>query len=105
GHLIWSFAFLPVWVGVAKVVGLYDRDEPALRHTTVDEALHVLLWGLIGASVLALLLALTPTGRPDASNTLMVAALAAASLFPLRALARFVWRKATPPERIAIVGS
>ena len=105
GQAIWSLAFLPVWVGLAKVIGLYDRDEPALRHTTVDEAPYVLLWGLIGASLLALLLSLTPAGRPDASSTLVVAAVAAVSLFPLRALARFLWRRVTPPERVAIVGS
>src|SRR5262249_23254202 len=98
-------AFLPVWVGLAKVVGLYDRDEPAVRHTTVDEALHILVWGLIGASLLALLLSVTPAGRPDASSTLVVAAVAAASLFPLRASARLLWRRVTPRERIAIVGS
>ncbi len=102
---IWSFAFLPVWVGLAKVLGLYDRDERPLGHTTIDEAPHVLLWGLIGASLLALLLSLTPAGRPDASSTLVAAAVAAASLFPLRALARFLWRRVTPPERVAIVGS
>jgi exopolysaccharide biosynthesis polyprenyl glycosylphosphotransferase len=105
GQSLWSFAFLPVWVGLAKVLGLYDRDERPLRHTTVDEALHVLLWGLIGASSLALLLSLTPAGRPDASSTLVVAAVAAASLLPLRALARLLWRRVTPPERVAIVGS
>jgi len=105
GQSIWSFAFLPVWVGLAKLLGLYDRDERPLRHTTIDEALHVLLWGLIGASLLALLLSVTPAGRPDAPSTLAVAAVAAATLFPLRALARFLWRRVTPPERVAIVGS
>ena len=50
GASIWSLAFLPIWVGLAKGLGLYDRDERALRHATIDEAPHVLLWGLIGAS-------------------------------------------------------
>ena len=105
GQSLWSFAFLPMWVGLAKVLGLYDRDERPLRHTTIDEALHVLLWGLIGASLLALLLSLTPAGRPAAPSTLAVAAVAVVSLLPLRALARFLWRRMTPPERVAIVGS
>jgi exopolysaccharide biosynthesis polyprenyl glycosylphosphotransferase len=105
GQSIWSFAFLPFWVGLAKVLGLYDRDERQLRHTTIDEALYVLLWALIGASLLALLLSLTSAGGPAASSTLVAASVAAATLFPLRALARFLWRRVTPPERVAIVGS
>lgn len=105
GQSIWSLAFLPVWVGLAKVLGLYDRDERPLRHTTIDEALHVVLWGLIGASLLALLLSLTPVGPPAPPGTLVAAAVAASSLFPLRALVRFLWRRVTPPERVAIVGS
>ena len=105
GASIWSLAFLPVWVGLAKGLGLYDRDERALRHATIDEAPHVLLWGLIGASLLALVLSLTPAGQPTASSTLVVAAVAAATLLPLRASARYLWRRVTPPERVAIVGS
>ena len=104
GASLWSFAFLPLWVGLAKGLGLYDRDERALRHATIDEAQHVLLWGLIGASLLALVLSLTPAGQPTASSTLVVAAVAAATLFPLRASARCLWRRVTPPERVAIVG-
>lgn len=105
GQSIWSLAFLPVWVGLAKVLGLYDRDERALRHTTIDESRQVLLWAVIGAMLSALLLSWTPAGRPDAASTLVAATVAAASLFPLRALARFLWRRVTPPERVAIVGS
>ena len=29
---------LPVWLVIAKLLGLYDRDERPLRHTTIDEA-------------------------------------------------------------------
>ena len=29
GASIWSLAFLPIWVGLAKGLGLYDRDERA----------------------------------------------------------------------------
>ena len=35
---IWLLAFLPVWILVAKLAGLYDADHRALRHLTVDEA-------------------------------------------------------------------
>ena len=70
----------PSWVGLAKGLGLYDRDERALRHATIDEAQHVPWGGLIGATLLALVLSLTSAGQPTASSTLVVAAVAAATL-------------------------
>src|SRR5262245_15526966 len=30
----WSLVLLPAWVALAKALGLYDRDERSLRHTT-----------------------------------------------------------------------
>ena len=33
----WAALFLPVWLVLAKLFGLYDRDHTALRHLTVDE--------------------------------------------------------------------
>ena len=34
---LWPFAFLPLWLLIAKFFGLYDRDHRALRHLTADE--------------------------------------------------------------------
>jgi exopolysaccharide biosynthesis polyprenyl glycosylphosphotransferase len=101
----WSVGFLPVWLGIAKLLGLYDRDERPLRHTTIDEALYLLLWAVLGTSVVALLLLLTPAGWPDASTAVAAGLVAAVAVFSLRALARFLWRTVTPPERVAIIGS
>lgn len=105
GQFAWSLVWLPAWIGLAKLLGLYDRDERPLRHTTIDETLHLVLWALIGTLLLALFLLLTPAGRPDTPRTLVVGVVAVVSLFPLRALVRFIWRSVTPPERLAIVGS
>ena len=65
GQLAWSLGFLPVWVVIAKLLGLYDRDERPLRHTTIDEAESLVLWGVSGTFALVLLLQLTPAGRPN----------------------------------------
>src|SRR5262249_10081544 len=45
---IWALAFLPVWVLVAKLAGLYDADHRAIRHLTVDEAPVIIAWAVIG---------------------------------------------------------
>jgi exopolysaccharide biosynthesis polyprenyl glycosylphosphotransferase len=104
-QLVWSLAFLPLWILVAKLLGLYDRDERALRHLTVDEIPSLVLWALIGTTGLSLFLELTPGGRPSSSSALAVGGTAAVSVFLLRGAARWLWRATTPPERVAIVGS
>ena len=62
---IWALAFLPVWVLVAKLAGLYDADHRAVRHLTVDEAPVIVAWAVIGVTVVALLVQLTPAAAPD----------------------------------------
>jgi exopolysaccharide biosynthesis polyprenyl glycosylphosphotransferase len=104
GHLAWSLVYLPVWILVAKLLGLYDRDESALRHLTVDEVPQLVVWAVVGASGLSLFLELTPAGRPDASSAVTAGIVAAVSVLPLRALVRWTWRTVTPPERVVVVG-
>ena len=51
---IWFVAFLPVWVLVAKLAGLYDADHRAMRHLTVDEAAAICAWGVVGTVAVVL---------------------------------------------------
>ena len=104
GHLAWGLAYLPAWVLVAKLLGLYDRDESALRHLTTDEVPWLMLWALVGTSGLCLFLELTPAGRPTASSAVAAGIVAAVAVVSLRALARWAWRRLTPPERIVLIG-
>src|SRR6266571_1250734 len=34
---MWAIALLPGWVLIAKLFGLYDRDQRSIRHLTGDE--------------------------------------------------------------------
>ncbi len=103
--LVWSLAYLPIWVVVAKLLGLYDRDKRTLRALTVDEFPLLILWAMIGTSGLSLFLDLTPVGRPDASEAVITGVVAAISTFALRAITRWFWRAMTPPERAVIIGA
>ena len=102
----WSVLFLPAWILAAKLYGLYDRDHRSLRHLTVDELPIILLWAITCVVGLAAFLSLTPAGGLGTSSTairaLCIALLAALAL---RSLARFAWRRITPPERVVIIGS
>ena len=103
-QLAWSLAFLPMWIVIAKVLGLYDREARALRHMTVEEVPMIVLWALIGTTLLSLFLGLAPAGRPDASSALVAGVVAALSAVTLRAFARWLWRSVVPPTRVAIIG-
>jgi lipopolysaccharide/colanic/teichoic acid biosynthesis glycosyltransferase len=101
---IWALAFLPAWILVAKLAGLYDADHRAMRHLTVDEAPVIVAWGVVGAAFIALLVQLTPADAPDLGELAVIALVAAASDLFLRAGARALWRATTPLERVMIVG-
>src|SRR6478672_3847680 len=101
---IWMLAFLPVWILIAKLAGLYDADHRAMRHLTVDEAPAIVAWGVIGAAAVSLLCELTPAGPLDVGELLAVAAITIVLDLALRVAARAVWRANTPRERVFVVG-
>jgi hypothetical protein len=101
---LWALAMLPVAMLVAKLLGLYDRDHRALRHLTADEVPALAAWAVSVATLVALLLPLTdaePLGGFHAALFALVAFVAATGL---RALARFLWWRRVPPEKVGIVG-
>jgi exopolysaccharide biosynthesis polyprenyl glycosylphosphotransferase len=104
-HAAWAIVFLPAWILIAKLFGLYDRDHRTLRHLTVDELPTVFVWAAGGAVSTAVFLQVAPAGpiRFEAKLWLCVAAGLGALLF--RSSARYLWRRVTPRERTAIVGS
>ncbi len=102
---VWLFAFMPVWILIAKLSGLYDRDHRSLRHLTVDEAPVIAAWGLIGVVAVSLLGELTPAGGLDTSELVVAAGVAIVADLLLRVAARAIWRNTTPPEQVLVVGS
>ena len=101
---LWPLLFLPLWLLVAKLLGLYDRDHQALRHLTADELPVVIAWAGTITALLALLLPLTsagPLGSLNAAEHIAVATLAALCC---RSLARWLWFRRTPPELVGIIG-
>jgi exopolysaccharide biosynthesis polyprenyl glycosylphosphotransferase len=103
-HLVWAALFVPVWLLLAKIIGLYDRDHRALRHLTVDELPGLFIWATIGTSLLSLFLAITPAGALSVAAAVRAWVLVLGSAFILRAVARILWRRITPPARTLIGG-
>lgn len=101
---LWPFVFLPLWILVAKLFGLYDRDHKALRHLTADEVPALVAWAATISALLAVLLPLTPAqgfGSIEAVEFMLVAVGAA---IITRSLARRLWWIWTPPEHVGLIG-
>jgi exopolysaccharide biosynthesis polyprenyl glycosylphosphotransferase len=72
---------------------------------TVEEVPMLVLWALVGTTLLSLFLDVAPAGRPDASSAIVAGVVAAVSAIALRALMRRLWRNVVPPARAVIIGS
>src|SRR5262249_48353234 len=96
-------AFLPIWLVLAKLLGLYDHDQRSLRHLTVDELPSIFIWSLTGTALLTLLLVGLDDVRMRTAlwSWFLVGSLA----FLFRGAARYLWRKVTPPEKTVILGA
>jgi exopolysaccharide biosynthesis polyprenyl glycosylphosphotransferase len=100
----WALALLPVWVVIAKLIGLYDRDHAAIRHLTVDEFPAIAAWAGAGVAMLALVLPQLPPGQVDPGHAFAAWVVATAGALVLRSVARWAWRRATPREVTAVLG-
>ncbi len=100
----YAFVLLPVWLLLAKLLGMYDRDHRAIRHLTVDEVPGIVAWAAGGTAIIAIVLPLTPAESLTSAGAARMFLLAAISAFVLRGTARWLWRRMTPAERTAVVG-
>jgi exopolysaccharide biosynthesis polyprenyl glycosylphosphotransferase len=104
GAAFWIVALLPLWIILAKLHGLYDRDHRALRHLTVDELGSIVAWSTVSTAVSMGLLQLTPTGALSAGAAVQLWLLVTLITPVLRGLTRLLWRRWTPPARVLLVG-
>jgi exopolysaccharide biosynthesis polyprenyl glycosylphosphotransferase len=102
---LWSAFFLPLWIVLAKLHGLYDRDQRSLRHLTVDEIPNIFMWALTGTAAVSALLLLFPHDSLQISDALWMWLIAGSAAFVLRGTMRLLWRRIVPPENTIIVGT
>jgi exopolysaccharide biosynthesis polyprenyl glycosylphosphotransferase len=100
------FASLPLWVVLARLYGLYDRDEERTDHSSVDDFFGVLqvvtigTWGfLVGTYV-------TGLAHPSLERLIVFWGLAIGFVSLFRVVIRFVGRRqAAYVQNVLIVGS
>jgi exopolysaccharide biosynthesis polyprenyl glycosylphosphotransferase len=97
---LWAAAFLPSFVLLAKMAGLYDRDQFVLHKTTLDEAPSLLAVAAILSLGIEGVQSIEYTGIP----TLPFCAVLTCALVVARGAARFVTVRTTASERVLVVG-
>ena len=94
GHeLLFFFAVLPLWVVLAKLYGLYERDEEKADHSTVDDFLGVFHLVTVGVWLFFLGSAATGLASPPLARLVLLWALAIACVTAGRATARTICRR------------
>jgi exopolysaccharide biosynthesis polyprenyl glycosylphosphotransferase len=100
----WSFGFLPVWLLLAKLFGLYDRDQMTIRHLTFDELPRIAAWAAAGTAALGLFGYLAGVNPLTVGDAFAISLIVTALDVVLRGGSRWLWRQLTPPERTWVVG-
>ena len=83
---------LPVWVVMAKLYGLYDRDEERTDHSTADEIGDVFHMVTVGTWAVFVVLKLTGLANPSVAKVATFWILAVVLVAAARAAARAVCR-------------
>ena len=100
----WALLTIPLWILLAKLFGLYDRDHRALRHLTIDELPSLAGWVASGLLAVALTLDIAGVEAPPDWRLLVAWGAGVLSATIIRAITRWVWRRVTPPEATIILG-
>lgn len=103
GEILLFALMLPAWVLVAKLHGLYDKDDEGTDHTTVDDLVGVLHLVTLGTWLFVFIGWATGWAHPSLGK-LLVFSLLALALVPLaRAAARAAARRSTLFVQNAVV--
>ena len=105
-ELLLFFGTLPLWVLLAKLHGLYERDEERADHSTVDDIVGVLHIVTIGSWLFLITSLATGLANPEPLKLATFWALAIALVTIARASARAVCRRSvTYLQNTIIVGA
>ena len=104
-HLTWeSLVGVPLLLVVAKLLGLYDRDETLLRKTTLDEAPKLFQLATLCTLVAWLAGRLVVAGTLDRKEALFLWLTLGGLLVLARAAARHIALRVGPVERCLFIG-
>ncbi|MCO5314732.1 MAG: sugar transferase [Solirubrobacterales bacterium] len=106
GHreILWVLPAIPVWLLIAKINRLYDRDDRKIRHRTPSEIPELIATSAITIAILRGIAELFGPHLPS-GTLIIIGSVAGILAVTLRAIARWVYRKLTTPELALLIGS
>ena len=87
-NVIWLLGAIPVWIFVAKLYNLYDRDHRRIQHSTFDEIPALLATAAITVVFIKAITVLFSTSMLPSSALITVGGVAFISTLALRASVR-----------------
>jgi exopolysaccharide biosynthesis polyprenyl glycosylphosphotransferase len=94
---------LPIWIVMARLYGLYDRDEQRTHHTTADDLVGVFHLVAVGAFVLLAAATLTGVADPYFPKVLTFCAFAIGFVTLARTIGRALSRRHTAFLQNAVI--
>ncbi len=104
GTLFWAVLFIPAWILVLKLHGLYDNDHRRIRHSTLDELPALVSASALGTIAIDGLLALSPVGPLSAQSAVLVGFGAFVGCFAVRATLRSLWHRVAETATGLVIG-
>ena len=106
GEYALLLATIPGWIVIARIYGLYDRDEERTHHPTSDDFTRVFHLVTVGTWLLFVTDWLLGVGHPDVSKAMALWALAIVLITTSRSIARHVCRRSLAyVQNTVIVGA
>ncbi len=104
GHELLAFALsLPVWVGVAKLYGLYQRDQESTNHSTTDDVIGVFHLMTIGVWLTFVASRLAGRRSPDMYALMTFWILGTCTVPLLRVMAREICRRMSAYQQNTVI--
>ncbi len=104
-NLLWAAMIVPLWIFIAKLYNLYDRDDRRIQHRTAEEIPSILATAAITVVVAKTLTELLPIPVFPSAAMIAIGGVAVMISIVLRGIVRSLYRTVADPEKTVIVGS
>ncbi|MBK8293792.1 MAG: hypothetical protein IPK93_03085 [Solirubrobacterales bacterium] len=104
-NLFWATMIVPLWIFIAKLYNLYDRDDRRIQHRTAEEIPSLLATAAITVVTAKTLTELLPIPAFPSAAMILIGGIAVIISIALRGMVRSLYRKVADPEKTIIVGS
>ncbi|HTU13957.1 MAG TPA: sugar transferase [Solirubrobacterales bacterium] len=102
---LYAIGIVPIWIFVAKLYNLYDRDDRRIQHSTVEEIPSLLATAAITVVLAKIVTEVLPIPVFLSSAMIIIGAVAVVVSFILRATVRQLYRQIAEKQRTIVIGS